>query len=1181
MKIKGIDFPRRIVNALRDDKLVVFAGAGVSMGDPANLPSFRGLTRAVARGTGRNLQDGESEDQFLGRLRYSGTDVHTRAKQELSKENPHPTDLHRDLLRLYPKSKSPLIVTTNFDLLFEQAVDGLFDSQPDVFRAPALPLGRKFSGIVHVHGALDRPDEMVLTDADFGRAYLTEGWARSFLVELFRSFTVLFVGYSHNDSIMNYLSRALPVEESEMRFVLSPEADSDRWQVLGIEPIHYPSSRVDGHRALYAGVRGLANHARRSILDWQREITEIAKKPPTLDDEETDLIEDALTDESKTRFFTDVALSVEWVAWLDKRNYLAGLFGTSELSEPHVLLVHWLTEKFARAHSDEIFHLIGRHNMRLHPEFWCALCRNIGLKDNPPLDANALSRWISLLLATIPVVPDRQHLLLWLGKRCNKCKLMESIVDVFDAMAASQLVVKRGFSLPDEVEEAPSPRMDVECAPVSDHYTINEIWTNGLKPNLHLVAETLLATVIGHLTTRHRTLSAWQEANRDSSPVSYNRSAIEPHEQDKYPETIDVLIDAARDCLGWLATNRPKVAAAWSDRLVNEGVPLLRRLAVHTLIDRRDMNPNEKIDWLLGVTDLHDSSAHHELFQLMKAIYPNADEDRRTAVIEAIQAYRQPSVENEHAEEDGAAYVHFNWLRWLHNAAPNCRVAEAALEDVLRRHPDFRPQEHPDLTHWMSSVPGGHQSPWNVDELLSKSAEEWAEKLLSFQDTGINDPDRLGLNIAVSDAAKRDFQWGLELADALAKKRNWDTDLWNTLLRLWSETELDQNRVRQVIQQLERIELQKNRARPIAEFLYKLLTNDRTQHAVIPLTQVNQIAANLWRHVDHDDARREIGSWLTAAINSTAGLLAGFWMHSLNCWRKQQAGESDDLSPDYRDALSEIVEDTSLAGRLGRAVLARYLSFLVGVDRDWTEANLVPFFTNHSNVEDYHAIWNGFLYGPLSPAVAELMEDAFLNAVPRIMGDASNEEQRQFIRRYFTMLANYTDDPLDKWIPVFFKHCDEYARRHFAITIKNHLEDMTDSQQQEWWNRWLKIYWQNRLQGLPEPLSDGEIGIVFCWLPDLKGVFPEAVDLAVQMQLDRFTNHSADSSRVVYMIEKGDLWERHPASVAQLLCHLGRIKSRSLAWPKGKELIQKLLKSDIPCELKRELKELAAERGMS
>lgn len=51
---------------------------------------------------------------------------------------------------------------------------------------------------------------MVLTDADFGRAYLTEGWARRFLVEVFRQYTVLFVGYSHSDVVMNYLARASP-----------------------------------------------------------------------------------------------------------------------------------------------------------------------------------------------------------------------------------------------------------------------------------------------------------------------------------------------------------------------------------------------------------------------------------------------------------------------------------------------------------------------------------------------------------------------------------------------------------------------------------------------------------------------------------------------------------------------------------------------------------------------------------------------------------------------------------------------------------------------------------------------------------------------------------------------------------------------------------------------------------
>ena len=153
-----------------------------------------------------------------------------------------------------------------------------------MFRAPALPLGHQFNGIVHVHGAVSHSDGMVITDTDFGRAYLTEGWARRFLVDLFPSFTVLFVGYSHDDTIMNYLARALPVGEADQRFVLISETDNDadRWRLLGIEPISYPQADENDYSALYEGVRRMAEHIRRNVLDWQREITEIAEKPPPL-----------------------------------------------------------------------------------------------------------------------------------------------------------------------------------------------------------------------------------------------------------------------------------------------------------------------------------------------------------------------------------------------------------------------------------------------------------------------------------------------------------------------------------------------------------------------------------------------------------------------------------------------------------------------------------------------------------------------------------------------------------------------------------------------------------------------------------------------------------------------------------------------------------------------------------
>ena len=94
---------------------------------------------------------------------------------------------------------------------------------------------------------------MVLTDQDFGRAYLTEGWARRFLIELFRQFTVLFVGYGHNDTVMNYLARALPESEANKRFALTGESapDLQHWRVLGIEPIVYPQANERDHSRLH------------------------------------------------------------------------------------------------------------------------------------------------------------------------------------------------------------------------------------------------------------------------------------------------------------------------------------------------------------------------------------------------------------------------------------------------------------------------------------------------------------------------------------------------------------------------------------------------------------------------------------------------------------------------------------------------------------------------------------------------------------------------------------------------------------------------------------------------------------------------------------------------------------------------------------------------------------------
>ena len=246
-----------------------------------SLPGFRLiLARQIAGATGESFDEQESPERFLGRLEHRGVKVHERAEDVLAQYDARPTDMHVDLLRLSPNAQSVRIVTTNFDRLFEQAAKDALESIPTFFQAPALPLGRDFDGIVHVHGAVGHTRGMVLTDADFGRAYLTEGWARRFLVEAFRSFSVLFVGYSHDDVIMNYLSRALPGSETKPRFALTDEPGADKWRQLGIQTVVYPRESARDYSSLHQGIHSLASHIQRSILDWQREINSMAKTGP-------------------------------------------------------------------------------------------------------------------------------------------------------------------------------------------------------------------------------------------------------------------------------------------------------------------------------------------------------------------------------------------------------------------------------------------------------------------------------------------------------------------------------------------------------------------------------------------------------------------------------------------------------------------------------------------------------------------------------------------------------------------------------------------------------------------------------------------------------------------------------------------------------------------------------------
>lgn len=202
MWIGDVDMPQAVLDAAETGRLVIFVGAGASRAKPSCLPNFADLVRAIGDRAGRAPTEDEAQhhpDIFLGRLEDGGVDVHTLVAAAIDRPGSEPNPLHAAVVAVAAACPTPRLVTTNYDLHLTSAAEAQgFDFQ--VYEAPALPVGDDFDGIVHLHGSLSQPSRrLVVTDGDFGKAYLREAWAARFLERMFSTFTVLFIGYSHGE----------------------------------------------------------------------------------------------------------------------------------------------------------------------------------------------------------------------------------------------------------------------------------------------------------------------------------------------------------------------------------------------------------------------------------------------------------------------------------------------------------------------------------------------------------------------------------------------------------------------------------------------------------------------------------------------------------------------------------------------------------------------------------------------------------------------------------------------------------------------------------------------------------------------------------------------------------------------------------------------------------------------
>lgn len=290
----GPDIPERLLQAHEDGRVVFFCGAGISY--PARLPGFSGLVNKLYQAlsvTPNPVQQSAIKagqfDTAIGLMEADVVGGRGKVRSALATiltpdlTAPNATATHEALLTLAQNREGRTrLITTNFDRLFEEVRAAKSLSFLD-FKAPLLPVPKtRWDGLVYLHGLLPTTptasdlDRLVVSSGDFGLAYLTERWAARFVSELFRNFTICFVGYSINDPVLRYMMDALAAdrllgESPPEMFAFGShskgkEVDrANEWKAKNVTPILYREHQHHAylHRTLRAwaktyqdGVRG-------------------------------------------------------------------------------------------------------------------------------------------------------------------------------------------------------------------------------------------------------------------------------------------------------------------------------------------------------------------------------------------------------------------------------------------------------------------------------------------------------------------------------------------------------------------------------------------------------------------------------------------------------------------------------------------------------------------------------------------------------------------------------------------------------------------------------------------------------------------------------------------------------------------------------------------------------------
>ena len=1111
----GPDIPVELLNRLEDDKVVFFCGAGVSRGGGSQLPGFGELLCHVYREN--RLEPDEVEREALKQCAYDkvfkllerpkrlgSEQVRQSVAACLSKEPAGPLEMHRDLLSLSLVEGGHRLVTTNFDNRFHEAAEESSRGGAGlrIHAAPALPVPkrRRWRSLVHLHGRIRSGhdhSELVLTSADFGRAYLTEGWAARFVSALFADFTVVFVGYSLSDPVMRYLVDAVATERAKGRDLggayafagydpakTTAERDHAKWQARSVEAMPYDKGddhsllrrtlckwvdvRRDPHsraRIALDGIRKLPGDREAARVTWALEGPDVAQvlaqAPPFTDEQDFPKIERWLDVFAEAGLLSGPAVgpgTTDGAVDLVDNGFRSQ--GPPQLAPVTVGLASWIAR---HVHVPQVFRWVVRKGGRVHPELRDVILHRLAHPPEP-IPPRLRNLWTVLLNERVPglwnplVFENQYRQAGSVEKRHLEEILLVSLIPRLTVHPGpSDRALSRPWSDPDAAAMSPIEH----CGHLRVRIGCDRMWLCAVtllrEPDfLCRHAERITVCLIDALVLLRRDD---QVAN---DPVT-GRARLLAHplwiavgtDDQSYPRhPWTLLIDLARDSYFALAKQDRGRAAALLQRWAQSDESTCKRLVLHALAED-EASETDMADAVLlqgeplGIWNL---DLRNEMSRFLNKAGSRLRPDLLQRIVQAIHA--------------GPDTTSSDWHRMGPDALDRAKVAR-----LLELHLSGARLDRESRQLVEEDAPAHTRSDDNFDQVDRVSApiraepvrgdEQRARELLTGPLADLQRAlcgDDVQLRSEDLDAVVRGD--AAKVAAALrecAQVGRYPPEPWNRLM--WHLTSMGrENDATTVVEDDVAHLLAKapddlfaNVTTAVADFVRSIgHAWDRGRESEFRVLW-DKTWTNAASEVSIDNADP-----VTRALNQVSGKLAEAAL--LRLWKHEPPPQSG-LPSSVRFYFDTIA--TSPDTHPGRVLLAARLDFLFAIDPTWTEMALIRRLDPSANPSDAWDLWAGFAWSPrLGPNLLQAIKGSYLAVL--VSDDLPSRTKRGLVGLLIAICLDIPEELTEDEIRSVTRRLSEKSLCLALRSLRSRLTGSAAERAQTWNDKvapWLDRFW--------------------------------------------------------------------------------------------------------------------------